>query len=102
MARERDVSPSRHVYDEVRTRIVDGQIKPGESVGSVAQASTDYDVTYAAAKVAFKSLVDDGWLVTGAAREGHRVADQLPDPDKPRLTLEERVDRIERHLGLDN
>jgi DNA-binding GntR family transcriptional regulator len=94
------VSPSRKVVDAIRQKIETGEYQPGDRVGSIRQAMDDYDVTEGAAKIALKTLVDEGWLVTGAARDGHRVADTIPEPAKPKLTVEQRLDRLERTVGI--
>ncbi len=67
------------VYDDIRARIISGELKPGEQLPSGAVLQSQYGVGNNALRTAMVLLRTEGW-VTSHQGKGVYVADPIPGP----------------------
>ncbi len=88
------------VAETIRQGIVDGELKPGQSIGSIDATAQKYEASVGATRLAFQELVQQGYLVA-RGRAGHFVADTIPDDPVaalPRRLSTDRLESIEEKL----
>lgn len=90
----------RQLADELERQIRAGRVAPGSQLPSLtAQQKAGYSQTTTLR--AYQELINKG-LAYSVHGSGTYVADPVPEPDAGATlaALEERVRRLERHLGL--
>src|SRR5579862_7688982 len=73
----------RQIVDGLRILLVNGELKPGDSLPAVRRLALDLGVHFNTVAEAYRTLAAEGWLET-ARRSGTQVvarpAQELPDP----------------------
>lgn len=70
----------RQVMDAIRTRITDGEYKPGERLPSGAQLRAEFDVSTPTAGSAMRALADEGYVDIRHGVGAFVSADPSPAP----------------------
>jgi GntR family transcriptional regulator len=77
------VAAMRQIVDALRVELVEGRLKPGDSLPSVRRAAIDLGLHFNTVAEAYRQLAEEGWLELKHGRSA-RVADR----QQPRATRE--------------
>jgi len=76
-----EIAPYHQIFEQIRSAIQRGELKPGAALPTVRQLAGDLDVAPNTVARAYADLQADGWLVSDG-RRGTHVTDRLPTNDK--------------------
>jgi GntR family transcriptional regulator len=80
------VAAMRQIVDALRVELVEGRLKPGDSLPSVRRAAIDLGLHFNTVAEAYRQLAEEGWLELKHGRSA-RVADRQ-QPRATRQTVE--------------
>jgi GntR family transcriptional regulator len=80
------VAAMRQIVDALRVELVEGRLKPGDSLPSVRRAAIDLGLHFNTVAEAYRQLAEEGWLELKHGRSA-KVADRQ-QPRATRQTVE--------------
>jgi GntR family transcriptional regulator len=84
----------RQLADELRARIVAGELSPGSQLPSMSQLREQHRVSSTVVRDALNELRHDG-LIVGRQGKGVFVADDVTGAEPPPADIQTRLDRLE-------
>ena len=86
---------NRQIVDQLRTRLVEGAVAPGDVLPSVRRLAMDLGVHFNTVADAYRTLADEGWLDVSQGRSV-RVLDRVPPSASPetRARFRQRVRQL--------
>jgi GntR family transcriptional regulator len=73
---------NRQIVEQLRTRLVEGTVAPGDMLPSVRRLAVDLGVHFNTVADAYRILADEGWLDVAQGRSV-RVLDRVPPSASP-------------------
>jgi GntR family transcriptional regulator len=73
---------NRQIVDQLRTRLVEGEVGPGDVLPSVRRLAVDLGVHFNTVADAYRTLAGEGWLDVSQGRSVC-VLDRVPPPASP-------------------
>lgn len=73
---------NRQIVDQLRTRLVEGTVAPGDVLPSVRRLAVDLGVHFNTVADAYRTLADEGWLDVAQGRSV-RVLERIAPPASP-------------------
>ena len=73
---------NRQIVDQLRVRLVEGTLAPGDDLPSVRRLAVDLGVHFNTVADAYRTLADEGWLDVAQGRSVRVIARATPTADK--------------------
>jgi len=74
------VPAARQIADQLRARLVDGELAPGDRLPSVRRLAVDLGVHFNTVAGAYRALADEGWLDVSQGRHVRVIERATPSP----------------------